>query len=1588
MRKNTLMSLLAIIFFGSLLAQDPVTYESAFPSLSFEYPVELQNAGDGTNRMFVVEQPGRIKVFQNASNVTQQQTFLDIRNIVSFSAGQEIGLLGLAFHPNYQQNGYFYVYHTRTSSVANVSVEIVLARYQVNSGNPNQANASSRVEIFSFDKNQGNSNHNGGKIAFGPDGYLYISVGDGGGGGDPNKNAQNLNNVFGSILRIDVDVDGNNPLETNPDAPNGNYEIPSDNPRLGQSGLDELYAWGIRNTWKFSFDDQTNRLWGADVGQNRYEEINLIQKGGNYGWNRFEATTNQNTSTNLATTPDIKPVFYYGRNNGDISITGGYVYRGSSSNTNIKDKYIYADYVSGRVWALTYNASNNTATSSLLFRTSGEYVSSFGLDESGEMYFSGYGTSAKIFKINAGSTPPPPPGPTTVAVDGVGLWKDLENGTNGTVEAVASKGDNVYVAGSFSNAGGVAANNIAVYNRTTGWKSLSSGANGTVKALAIAADGKVYAGGSFSSIGGIAAQNVAVWNGSSWSALGAGANGTVAKIGIDGANNVYVGGAFETAGGISVKNIARWNNGWSALVDSGTGERGTNNEIRAIAFGSNNLVYLGGNFDSAGGKTANRIATWNGSSWGTLGQGTSGFVQAIEVVSGYVYAGGNFSLAGGQTVNRIARWNLGSSQWEAMGNGLSGNVNSMDHDGTYLYVGGSFETAGQDSSTNYIVKNMARWSGGAGWQALGPAKNVGANNIVNDIAFSDDDDRLYVGGTFSTAGNVSASRLGVWAQAFDCTDEQLIIEYQINGDWSSGQSALTVEVGTRVVLSLLPNNVQFSITLPDGSVVNNDYSLGEVEVGDSGAYVYRTQDGCETTLQLTVTDPGDPCTENGIFPEYRIDNGNWIQGDTQITVDEGTNLILSIYPNDQQFTVTLPNGGEVQNDVNLGAVSPDEAGLYLFTSAQGCTTTFTVVVIEDQEVCPDGSIVPEYTVNNVTNSGTGTITVNEGDDLVLGSTANDPGLTIRLPNGSEVGDNYQLNNIATSQAGTYVFISSEGCEATLDILVNDIEVPTCEIQTEYRLNGQAWIEGASSVTVDEGDDLILSIVPNGVAFTITAPNGTTSSGDLNLGDIQPTQEGVYTFTRFEGCSTTLNVIVNADQPANCTIIPEYRLNRVWYSGETNITVQEGTDVMLSILPNNIGLTITLPNGQVVSDNYSLGLVTAEDNGIYTFTTADGCITRLTITVETSQCGGILIPEYRINGEWSSGENSISINEGADVALSMLPNGVGLNITLPDGTVVGDNYRLPSFTAAQNGIYTLTSAEGCTETLELRLADNNGECSENVIPEYRIDGKWFSGEENVTVDQGTNVMLSMLPNSIAMTITKPDGTVVGDNYNLGSVQPEDSGLYILRSADGCTNTLNLNVRNLPNCSAGSIISEYRVNGQWQSGQDYLQLTEGTDFIISALPNTINVSIELPDGREVGDNYYLGALTQEDSGFYILTSSQGCKTVLELSVVQNGGQRNSGFDEFGVDFENPERATELVTAYPNPTTDKVNIDLYSLKGQKVDVVLTNTQQQQLVFKSLKEDHPVDLELSLGNYNAGTYFVMLLVDGEVITKKVVKR
>ena len=364
MKVKLIVSTILLLFYtANLNAQ--FTLEEAFPNISLIDPVDLQNSGDGTNRIFIVERDGRIKVIPNSKTVQSTKIYLDITDRVS--AGGEMGLLGLAFHPDYENNGYFFVNYTVSSPRMTR-----ISRFTVSSINPDSADKNSELIILTF--NQPNSNHNAGWIGFGPnDGYLYIAVGDGGGAGDTQNNAQNITNLLGSILRIDVD---NQDIGLQ-------YAIPDDNPFVDstRNQAKEIYAWGMRNPWRNSFDPVTGWLWCGDVGQSTWEEIDIIESGKNYGWRCYEGNHTYNlTGCNY---PEyIFPVWEYSHSP-EYSVTGGYVYRGPNV-PELSGKYIYADYGSNKIWSLDYDGTTPPANELLL--TAPASPTSFGVDESNELY--------------------------------------------------------------------------------------------------------------------------------------------------------------------------------------------------------------------------------------------------------------------------------------------------------------------------------------------------------------------------------------------------------------------------------------------------------------------------------------------------------------------------------------------------------------------------------------------------------------------------------------------------------------------------------------------------------------------------------------------------------------------------------------------------------------------------------------------------------------------------------------------------------------------------------------------------------------------------------------------------------------------------------------------------------------------------------------------------------------------------------------------------------------------------------------------------------------------------------------------------
>ena len=349
----------------------------AFPNLTFEQPVDIQSPKDGSNRLFVLSQPGIIYVFGNYPDTKEKELFLDLRNKILY--GGEQGLLGLAFHPNYKNNGYFYLDYTIDNPR-----RTIISRYKVLADNPSKADPGSEEILLEIE--QPYANHNGGQISFGPDGYLYISLGDGGSGGDPQNNGQNLKSLLGKILRIDVDKKSKE----------NNYAIPDDNPFKGNDygNKEEIFAFGLRNVWRFSFD-KDGKLWGADVGQDKWEELNLIEKGKNYGWRIMEGNHCFNPENDCDTMGLVHPIWEYQHNDmGGFSITGGFVYSGKLI-PGLKGKYIYADYVVGKIWTLEYL---NGKVNNRLFIDTDYLISTFGVDEHDELYFTDH-NRGKLYKI-------------------------------------------------------------------------------------------------------------------------------------------------------------------------------------------------------------------------------------------------------------------------------------------------------------------------------------------------------------------------------------------------------------------------------------------------------------------------------------------------------------------------------------------------------------------------------------------------------------------------------------------------------------------------------------------------------------------------------------------------------------------------------------------------------------------------------------------------------------------------------------------------------------------------------------------------------------------------------------------------------------------------------------------------------------------------------------------------------------------------------------------------------------------------------------------------------------------------------------
>jgi glucose/arabinose dehydrogenase len=379
---NVLDGVVAVPYVYPTLDPAKVSFQEFVSGLS--NPVFITNAADSSGRIFVVERGGRIRIIKNGMLIATP--FLDIQSIVK-STSSEQGLLGLAFHPSYESNGKFYVLYTAPRTGDSNGSVLTLRQYSVSVGDPDVANTNSGINILTIDHPM-QTNHNGGTIAFGNDGYLYWSTGDGGGGGDPSNNAQNLTSLLGKILRLDVDS-------------GSPYAVPATNPFYSSANINTklIWAYGLRNPWRMSFDRVMHDLYIGDVGQSNHEEINFQSAnstgGENYGWRIMEGSYCYNPSSGCDQTGKILPVAEYNHSLG-CSVTGGNVYRGSDF-PSLVGHYIYGDFCTGRVFSIYNNLPMEWGSPVQLADTTYS-ISTFGEDENGELYLADYGTG-KIYKI-------------------------------------------------------------------------------------------------------------------------------------------------------------------------------------------------------------------------------------------------------------------------------------------------------------------------------------------------------------------------------------------------------------------------------------------------------------------------------------------------------------------------------------------------------------------------------------------------------------------------------------------------------------------------------------------------------------------------------------------------------------------------------------------------------------------------------------------------------------------------------------------------------------------------------------------------------------------------------------------------------------------------------------------------------------------------------------------------------------------------------------------------------------------------------------------------------------------------------------
>ncbi|SDL39440.1 galactose oxidase-like domain-containing protein [Kriegella aquimaris] len=841
----------------------------------------------------------------------------------------------------------------------------------------------------------------------------------------------------------------------------------------------------------------------------------------------------------------------------------------------------------------------------------------------------------------------------------------------------------------------------------------------------------------------------------------------------------------------------------------------------------------------------------------------------------------------------------------------------------------------------------------------------------------------------------------------DPGDTPIQAEWSLTGDdpYESAPAGVDGQInaaqGDKVRLSILPNGINFTVTYNGNQVYSGrgDYIIGVATPSNSGSYYLESEEGCAVIINLDVEEA--VCDATTIKAQWSLNNGNTYfdapdEQSVSINSTTGDNVRLSMVPDGVDFTIRH-NNAEVyagRGDYLLGVVDPTNSGDYIITTASGCTTTITLNVSD--VVCDATTIRSQWSLDDgqsyfeAPNEQPITVAANTGNIVRLSMVPDGIDFTITF-NGSQLysgrGDYIFPNAVTPANSGDYIITSAQGCSTTLTLNVTDVVCDGNAIKAQWSLNdGQTYQvapdETPITVAALTGDNVRLSMDPDGVIFTITYEGAQVYSGqgDFLLGVVDPSNSGNYIISSTEGCSTTLTLNVT---DAACTgedIRVEWSTDGGSSYDEApdekpiDATVDTGDTVLISMLPNGVDFTISLDGNQVYSGrtDFALGAVDFSNSGSYVITTVQGCSTTFNLNVNCPS--GPFTPEYIIDGVAGSGETTIIAEAGTSIILGTIEDNVAFTISGPNGTTSNGDLDLGNIITTQAGEYVLTSAEGCTASLNIVVGDP---CApENFTPQYTIDGATDSGSGTITVSVGTPLILGLVQTNVSFTVTNPDGSVQNGMLDLGNVELENAGNYTFTSAGGCSAQITVVVEE--SCPADTFTPQYTVDGEAASGSTTITVPEGTPLILGLVQTDVNFTITRPD-ESINDGILdLGDLALAQNGTYIFTSEDGCTAQLAVVV-----------EESGID---PDTDVELkdVRVYPNPTTDgKLSFELKEYMNEIIYLSFYDIYGKLILQNTVPANHGTDPEIDVSMLSQGIYVVEIARSNkdENTIKKIIK-